>query len=126
MPTATITETQQLMAEWSAAHLFFYVQGVNGPEDYATAEVWLSHRDDLEVIWEDDPDGDHSYLDQEEFAGYEVETCEWCAIYDVASLNTYDRSTEILASLGCIDDATDIYRRVVEAELAMEAMANHA
>jgi hypothetical protein len=42
------------------------------------------------------------------------ETCQSCTCYS--------SNGDVLASLGCIDDATDDYRRVVEAELALEAM----
>jgi hypothetical protein len=50
---------------------------------------------------------DSAYADQE------PDTCETCVAY-------YD--DEVVASLGCIDDATPEYRRVVEAELAAEAL----
>lgn len=43
------------------------------------------------------------------------EHCELCVCYD-------DHG-HVVDSLGCIDDATPEYRRVVEAELAMEALA---
>jgi hypothetical protein len=33
-----------------------------------------------------------------------------------------DADDNVLASLGCIDDASDAYRRVIEAELAVEAL----
>lgn len=45
----------------------------------------------------------------------EPDTCESCRIYDPACNQT-------LASLGCIDNADNNYRRVVEAELAEEAL----
>lgn len=44
----------------------------------------------------------------------EPNTCESCVLRDADG--------EILASLGCIDDADANYRRVVEAELAEEAL----
>lgn len=52
------------------------------------------------------------------FDGYDVEpeTCEQAILYDAAG--------NVLASLGCIDDADDNYRRVIRAELALEAMAD--
>ncbi len=40
-------------------------------------------------------------------------TCEVCFCLD---------GDKVLASLGCIDDATREYRRVIEAELALEAL----
>jgi hypothetical protein len=46
----------------------------------------------------------------------EPDTCEYCVLYD--------EHREHLASLGCIDDADANYRRVIEAELALEAMGN--
>lgn len=47
----------------------------------------------------------------------EPTTCESCVCKD--------EDGEVLASLGCIDDATREYRRVVEAELADEALADY-
>lgn len=47
----------------------------------------------------------------------EPNTCEFCVCKD--------ENGETLASLGCIDDATRDYRRVVEAELASEALAEY-
>jgi hypothetical protein len=51
----------------------------------------------------------------EEFDAYDEEpkNCETC----VARLGS-----TVLASLGCIDDADEHYRRVIEAELASEAL----
>ena len=79
----------------------------------AEAEAWAK-RKGITFAWEDDCDGDHSYLEQESFAGYEITTCEFCV--------AYSRKGNVKASLGCIDDATPEYRRVVEAELAREVM----
>lgn len=62
-----------------------------------------------DVEWSSDWDVDH-----EREYGYTPEVCE-CAILRNAD-------GEVLASLGCVDDADDNYRRVVEAELALEAM----
>lgn len=78
----------------------------------AEAERWAK-RNDIEVEWRDDWNGDHSYLEQDEFDGVAIETCEVCLI---------SRDGKVLASLGCIDNATSQYRRVVEAELASEVM----
>ena len=71
-------------------------------------------REGYRYEWANDWEGDHSYTKQSEFEGYEVATCETCTLYD--------EDGNVLASLGCIDDATDDYRRVVQAELAYEAM----
>lgn len=51
-----------------------------------------------------------------EYDVYDAEpaTCEVCLAYDAAG--------DVRASLGCIDDATTEYRRVVEAELAIEVL----
>lgn len=59
--------------------------------------------------WTDSPH-DHKY----DSCTTEPETCEMAVLCD--------ESGSVLASLGCIDDATDDYRRVVAAELALEAM----
>lgn len=80
--------------------------------DLAQAESW-AERKGIECEWVED----WEVLDHvREYDGYdhEPETCE------VAVLKS--RKGHVLASLGCIDDATDDYRRVVQAELALEAM----
>lgn len=67
----------------------------------------------IRVTWQPDPyPVDHV----KEFDCYdaEPETCE------VAT--AYGPDGDVLASLGCVDDATPEYRRVVEAELADEAI----
>lgn len=64
------------------------------------------------VDWQDDDEGiDHV----KSFDGYdhEPETCEQATLYDDEG--------NVLASLGCVDDADDDYRRVVAAQLAQEA-----
>jgi hypothetical protein len=63
--------------------------------------------------WEDDWMVDH----QKEYDCYEdggPQTCQSCIARDA--------SGKVRASLGCIDDADANYRRVIEAELADEAV----
>jgi hypothetical protein len=75
----------------------------------ANAETWAAQAG-IRYRWRPDWEIDH----ETEFDCYSdggPGTCE----YVVASLNG-----NIVASLGCVDDATDEYRRVVEAELALE------
>jgi hypothetical protein len=67
-----------------------------------------------EVRWEDDWDGDHSYTEQAELDGYEVSTCEQATLYD--------QDGDHLESLGCVDDADNNYRRVIEAQLIDQAL----
>jgi hypothetical protein len=77
----------------------------------ADAELW-AHEAGYSVDWEDDWDvTDHVA----EYDTYDTEpaTCEQATMHDPDGA--------VVASLGCIDDATDEYRRVVEAELALEA-----
>jgi hypothetical protein len=65
--------------------------------------------------WEDDwTIGDHFKEYGECYANGEPETCESCVMRDSAG--------KVVQSLGCIDDATREYRRVVEAELALEEL----
>lgn len=68
------------------------------------------------VEWTDDWEvGDHAtFFGRDGYPTGNPTTCE--------SATLYDASGSVLASLGCIDDATADYRRVVAAELALEAM----
>ena len=73
---------------------------------------------DLKFEWSDD----WSVGSHREFYGkgscyedHEPSTCESCVLWNAAH-------TKVLASLSCIDDASAEYRRVIEAELALEAM----
>ncbi len=76
--------------------------------DLVNAERWAQNAG-VTFEWSDDWSVDH----QSEF-DYRPDTCETCTCYGADGA--------VLASLGCIDDATPEYRRVVEAELASEAM----
>jgi hypothetical protein len=111
--------------------MFFYVHagysykpGAETPDEghersarqYALAETW-AHAQGLEYRWQDD------WMVQDHVAEYDCydegegpETCESCLLVDPR------RPGKVLASLGCIDDATSAYRRVVQAELALEIM----
>lgn len=76
------------------------------------------HARELEITftWTDDWSLGTSHADfysREAYPEGDPETCESC----VATLEG-----EVVASLGCIDGATPEYRRVVEAELALEAI----
>ena len=79
----------------------------------AEAEAWADEQG-VTFRWKDDWSiGDHMV----EFDCYDdegPETCEMCVAY---------LGDTMLASLGCIDDADDNYRRVIEADLAIEARA---
>lgn len=86
-------------------------------EDLADAERWAEERG-LVVRWEDDWDvGSHRDFYGDAYADGEPQSCE------VAWIGADETDTEPLASLGCVDDADDAYRRVVAAELAVEARA---
>jgi hypothetical protein len=67
--------------------------------------------------WDNDSDG----IDGNE--DYIVETCESCVCLSNEVDADGDRDRHILASLGAITNATPEYRRVIEAELASEALA---
>ena len=49
------------------------------------------------------------------------ETCERVTLVEIGD---NDDDNGVLASIGCVDDATDDYRRVLAAELASEAIEN--
>jgi hypothetical protein len=81
-------------------------------EAYAKAAGWT-------FTWRDDWELPHSHEQEfgEAYSGMpdgEPETCE--------GVTLYDENDDVLESLGCVDDADSNYRRVVEAELALEAM----
>lgn len=66
--------------------------------------------------WSDDWGvGNHFREYGECYKDGEPSTCETCVCFG--------ENGEVLASLGCIDDATREYRRVIEAELAFEALS---
>jgi hypothetical protein len=71
-------------------------------EVHAATHGWL-------VRWCDDP-----IVQDHHYAPDGVQSCEHAALTDATG--------EVLASLGCIDDADDNYRRVVAADLTIEAM----
>jgi hypothetical protein len=79
-------------------------------EKYAKNHDWIFEWGD---DWDDPKHCDKSNGDGTE---YKPKTCEYCYLYNDVS--------DVLASLSCIDDADADYRRVVEAELALEAMGN--
>lgn len=57
-----------------------------------------------------------SHIEQLDSYDVEPSTCESAVLYDATG--------NILADLHCIDDADANYRRVIRAELALEAMDN--
>lgn len=63
--------------------------------------------------------GDHAKEYGDTYKDGGPETCEQCLMWA-------PDGKDIVASLGCIDDATQEYRRVVEAELALEALQSLA
>lgn len=84
-------------------------------ERMAEAEAWAKAAG-VSFRWSDDW-GVGSHVDEYDSHGEEPETCEVCVAY---------LGGEVVAALGCVDDATDEYRRVIEAELAYEAMPDLA
>jgi hypothetical protein len=79
-------------------------------EGYANANDWTFE-------WSDDwACGSHVREYGSESYPEEPSTCETCLLRDAEG--------NVLESLGCIDDASAEYRRVVQAELASEALAS--
>lgn len=77
-------------------------------ERHATRKGWY-------VEWADDWEVGSHVAGAPEAYDVEPDTCE------IATL--YNRHRHMLGSLGCVDNASDDYRRVVAAELASEAIA---
>lgn len=86
---------------------------LRGARELAAAEAW-ARANGVTFSWRDDWEVAHETA-YDCYDEGEPETCELCT--------ALDGNGAVLASLGCIDDATDDYRRVVEAELALEAMS---
>jgi hypothetical protein len=99
LPPQTPEEGQRIVARKLAA------------SEMAISEV------DWRVTWSEDWEvGDHFKEFGEAYADGEPETCE------VATLT--NRRDDVIGSLGCVDDASVEYRRVVAAELAEVALTD--
>lgn len=73
----------------------------------------------MRIVWSDDWEvGNHFEEYGETYSEGEPEVCEQCIVFS--------ESGEVLASLGCIDDASDDYRRQIESELMDEARRDSA
>jgi hypothetical protein len=85
----------------------------------ARAEQWMSERDDDEyrIRWDWDDDVDLSWMDEKERA--KPHECTYCVIEQRCECCGRWRC---IVALNGIVDADDKYKRVVEAELATEAM----
>ena len=82
----------------------------------ARAEDWAS-KQSVEYVWDGDPDtdlGDHEYWCTAEARGEDHDHEGFQVVAQIPA--------QTLSSLGGIIDPDDNYRRVVEAELALEAM----
>jgi hypothetical protein len=89
---------------------------LRGAVALASAESWAS-RVGLSISWEDDWSvGNHQQEYGEAYDDGEPDTCE-------AALARNERG-DVVASLSCIDGADAAYRRVIEADLALEAMGS--
>lgn len=84
-------------------------------EELADAEQ-AAKRAGVWYVWEPDQE-----VDERDELSTTEHTCEWVALY-IAPEDVHDRP-RMLASLGGIWDASAEYRRVVEAELASEALS---
>lgn len=93
---------------------------IRGAVESASAEQY-ARRNHWEVRWEDDwVVGSHTEEYSEEAYPQEPDSCETATLYAPCEWELCDGHP--LASLGCIDDATREYRRVIAAELASEAL----
>jgi hypothetical protein len=88
---------------WEAAVAIKYARA----ELHARANGWRCE-------WVDDPDGMPADGLCSCGCGHEIEACEGCILYD--------EDGKTLGSLWAIWDADGNYKRIVEAELALEAM----
>jgi hypothetical protein len=117
--TTTLTEAEQFFYDhagysYDAEHMTGEQGRILSAKLLAQAEEWAKDHD-LTYVWVDTDDWTPSGHESE--FGYTPETCEFAELVN--------EDGETLASLGCIDDATPEYRRVIEAELAFEANGNY-
>jgi hypothetical protein len=77
----------------------------------AQAEEWARVHG-LTYLWAEDWTVHHS----KEF-GQDVDSCEYVELVN--------EDFDVLASIGCVDDSDADYRRVIEAELALEANGSY-
>lgn len=78
-------------------------------EQTMTAMEW-ARKNGITFEWSEDWEvGDHRKEYGEAYTDGEPTTCEQCDAV---------RDGEIVASIGCVDDADDDYRRFIEADLA--------
>jgi hypothetical protein len=89
----------------------------------ARASLLLSELESQELVsieWQHDDYADRGPID---WGGSEKEIAQWNrSVHEVEWCSIRNENGEILASLSGIWDADDRYRRVVEAELALECM----
>lgn len=88
-----------------------------GAMELADAEI-AAEQARIRFEWHWDDDADWSWMDQECFAKAKLREQEHEVFYCLA----LDDDGECLASLGSIFDPSNEYRRVIEAELAQEAL----
>jgi hypothetical protein len=113
------------------AQLFFYERGGYSydPKTETTDEGRIRRAIELAQVeayghnlgytfaWDDDWEvGNHFVFYGYSYRNGEPKTCEHCCCKDAEG--------NVVASVGCIDDATPQYRRVIEAELADEALSS--
>jgi|SRR5215472_11457019 len=90
----------------------------------ARAEAWAK-REGIRFVWEPDDDADWSWMDDDERKReHTVEGCRAVRVHECERCG--HETADTLASLWGIFDADNAYRRVVEAELALEAMLSTA
>jgi hypothetical protein len=100
-------------------------QATKGALDLARAEREMQRRGWV-VTWEDDQDADLSWMDDKERERpHEVYVAVlWNTDPEPGYMGRHHMKATALASLGGIVDPSREYRRVVEAELASEALSN--
>jgi|SRR5215471_2977808 len=90
----------------------------------ARAEAWAK-RQGIRFVWDYDEDADWSWMDEDDRQREHV--VEWCRAERISVCEHCGHETATtLAGLCSIFDADSDYRRVVEAELALEAMLDTA
>jgi hypothetical protein len=113
------TEPEEFFYEHAGTSYYPATETEEGGRRRGAAQLAMAERFaaalGLTYTWRDDWGLNTSHAEEycaDAYPDGEPETCEWLLMYDATGRE--------VGALGCIDDADDNYRRVCEAEMALE------